>query len=277
MSTLKSLFTCVLLIFILVGCKEVDRDSTAISSGTEKEDISSRKEAIKESIKQMLATYEYRDLAILFGGKITMNLATSQVEADDIWQFADEQPQEFINWYENEILPKSQRLSQNASNTETYQGEIQNDAEPDLEATITWIGSKISKYSVNNIYDEYESLFQDLSLSPEKLEYTFITRKKEIIGSKSYITNEETITYVFPLEDIDKIYIKEKRDNWCYLTFESNKKQIQFINRTTGEKNFEQERGIQIHCKAEPDLEKRLQEAFKYLEKFRTKKEREAF
>jgi hypothetical protein len=275
MSTLKSLFTCVLLIFILVGCKQVDRDSTA--SDTEKEDISSRKEDIKESIKQMLATYEYRDLAILFGGKITMNLATSQVEADDIWQFADEQPQEFINWYENEILPKSQRLSLNATNTDTYQDKIQNKSEPDLEATITWIGDKISKYSVNNIYDEYESLFQDLSLSPEKLEYTFIIRNKVIRGSSSYTTNEETITYVFPLADIDKIYIKEQWDNWCFLTFESNKKQIQFINRTTGERNFEQERGIQIHCKAEPNLEKRLQEAFNYLEKFRTKKEREAF
>ncbi|MDT0691240.1 hypothetical protein RM549_15700 [Salegentibacter sp. F188] len=277
MSTLKLLFSSVLLAFILIGCKQSSGNSSEISTSIEKENLASRKEEIKNSIKQMLATYEYRDLAILFGGKVTMNLSTSQVEADDIWEFADEEPQEFINWYDNEILPKSQRLGERSGTSKISQGEIQNDIEPDLEKTITWIGSKISKYSVNNVFEGYESLFLDLSLSPDKLEYTFITRDKEVIGSKSYVTNEETITYVFPLEDIDKIYVKEQWDDWCLLTFESNNKQIQFINRTTGEKNFERERGIQIHCEAEADLEKRLQKAFKHLEKYRANKVREAF
>lgn len=276
---MKKLSLLFLLTFLIlsIGCKNEKENSEKIFGQKEVPVKAYKIKAYKDSIQKILDTYQYRDIAILFGGKITMNLSTSTVEADDIWTFADEQPQEFIDWYETEILPKSQRLYKKPQIKKSYQIEIEDNSEPDLETTITWIGGKISKYSVNNVLDEYESIFQDLSLSPDKLEYTFITRKKDVIGSKSYVTNEETITYIFPLEDIDKIYIKEQWDNWCFLTFESNNKQIQFINRTTGEKNFEMERGIQIHCGAEPDLEKRLQEAFKHLEKFRTKKVREAF
>lgn len=117
MKKLQLIFLIQLIIFN-VGCKNKNEESEIKYDQEEEVNIAYKKEAIKDTIRKMINTYEYSDLAILFGGKITMNLSTLTVEADDIWKLADENPDEFIKWYNTEIGPKNQHLQ------EKYKGSV---------------------------------------------------------------------------------------------------------------------------------------------------------
>ena len=117
MKKLQLIFIITLITFN-VACKDENQDSEVSYDQKEEVNIAISKEAIKDTIRKMINTYEYKDLASIFGGKITVDLSTSKVDADDIWKFADENPDRFLKWYNKEIKPRNQKLR------EKYNGKV---------------------------------------------------------------------------------------------------------------------------------------------------------
>jgi hypothetical protein len=182
----KLILTTTLLILLLIGYKRNNQDSSRM-------DIASRKEEIKDSINKMLKTYEYSYLAILFDCKIALNMNTMEFDAEEIWEFSDEEPKDFIEWYELNIKPQKQQLKKRNTNTskalqvQTESSIEQNIHESDKEKIIDNEDEKSSYLHLLMIYEVFLQLtLEDKDDFKIKLK-TELSEKKDLNEKVKYL------------------------------------------------------------------------------------------
>ncbi len=179
-----------LFILLVIGCKQNNQDSS-------RNNITAQKEEIKDSISKMLRTYEYSDLAILFDGKIALNMNTMEFDAQEIWEFADEQPKEFIEWYELKIKPQKHQLTKrNTNTTKALQVQSDNSFEQNVP--------KSDEETIADLEREIEALFNK---NIKTFNNQTATADIDVYDQSIYLINA-----IFPLNEIDIFYKYDDRN-----------------------------------------------------------------